>query len=156
MADMNTSTGNWPIVAKWMRGNQAALDLLQHLNHVVNVWDDLVDLERRPTEAQINSAFTSALVHIPRNPFYQAHYSDLAPLIEACIANWLAANEFQRTAEPELHARAHTLRFGGVDVMVMCARLIGGMEWAVECATELRKVYPAESLDDYMQELRGL
>ena len=147
------SDSHWPVVARWMQGNQAALDLLQHLNHVVNVWDDLIDGDKPVDPAKINSAFTSALCHIPRNPFYQAHFSDLAPLVEVCIANWLAANEFEQSGTRELQARAHTLRFGGVDVMVMCARLIGGLEGARDCATELRALYPAESLDDYLQEV---
>lgn len=144
---------NWAIVARCLKGHQDALDLCQHLNHVVNIWDDLIDRDKPVTPDKISSAFQSALVHIPRNPFYQAYFRELQPLIEVCIANWLAANTFERTSSEELRARAHTLRFGGVDVMVMCARLIGGMEWANECAAELRRVYPVETLDDYLREL---
>ncbi len=146
----------WKIVAECVQGDQHALNFIGHLNHIINIWDDLVDRDKPVTDDRINSAFTAALIHIPRNPFYRAHQAELQPVLEMSIAAWQAANDLEREfdtfGQHESLARAHMLRFDGVNVFVMCARLIGGQEWAVECAKRLYSVFPTDTLADYTRE----
>lgn len=145
---------NWPLVARCLQGNQDALLFLQHLNHVANVWDDLVDGDMKGDDPRVAGAFESALVHIPRNPFFRAHFHDLQPIVETSISAWLAANQFEVDGSDEALARAHMLRFSAVHAFVMCARLIGGQEWADQCAVDLWMAYPQEQLPKYMEEIR--
>lgn len=143
----------WDVVVHCLRGHEQALNFLQHYDYVANVWDDLIDGDLDGRDPRVSRAFEAALIHIPRNPFYQAHRQDLQPLMEMAISNWHAANEFQKSKVKDDLAKAHILRFSGIDVFLMCARLIGGMEWANECAVLLRSVYPAESLESFVSEV---
>lgn len=151
---METKLTHWDTVSRCLKGDEAALNFLQHYNFVANVWDDLIDGDIQGTDPRVSRAFETALVHIPRNQFYQAYRNELQPVMEVAISNWHAANHFQASPAGEDHlVKAHMLRFSGVDVFLLCARLIGGMEWANQCAIELRKVYPSETLADFTNEV---
>lgn len=145
---------NWPVVQRCLQGNQEALDFLQHLNHVVNVCDDLVDGDEPAVANRVSSGFESAMVHIARSPFYQRHFQDLQPHIEVAIANWHAANDMQKIDDDEMITRAHVLRFSAINVIIMCCRLIGGQAWANQCANDLWRVYPQETVESFKQEMR--
>lgn len=132
----------------------SALAFLRHLNLLVNVWDDLIDQDKAITPEQINAAFLAAMVEIPRNTFYQQWRHELQPVIDSSIADWLASVKFERSGNPELVARAHVLRFNGLQVWVMCARILGGIEHAIRAAEILREAIPAETLSEYTRECK--
>lgn len=143
----------WTIVEHYLKGDADAIAMCRIINRVVNIWDDLIDIGQRPI-AEINEAFIGLFCELPRNRFYQTFRTDLQPVIEASIWSWLAANEFE-TGTREDVARAHVLRFAGLDVFVMAARILGGYYWAAEAARELRHAIPNETLEQFRGELHG-
>lgn len=157
------------VLARWLQGQRAAIALIEDLGAITQVWDDLVDGDPvRPEDA--TAAFTAALVHLWRNPFMLAHHADLVPLIEAWIWDWQAANRFEDdyrqtvTADPDraegpLPARlaaSYTIRDNSAQVIVQCARLIGGWDWAVQVAPEVRAWLHCEPPDAYRDGLCGV
>lgn len=134
-------------VSQWMRGNREATDLIVHLHHVVETWDDLIDRDTEIELANINRAFYAALIEIPRNRFYQDHFSLLSPVIEGAILDWYAANAFEKEKKYEL---AWALANAGLSVTVMCARIIGGPEWAKNVSLEFRSI--TKTLQEFVAE----
>jgi hypothetical protein len=94
-------------------------------------------------------------VHIPRNAFYQRHRLELQPVIEVAISDWHAANHLQRSGDEELITRAHTLRFSGLAVWILCCRLCHGQEAANRAAVAFRTAIPAETWAQFAIEVRA-
>lgn len=134
-------------VLGWLKGDQSAAAFVIDLRNVVEVWDDLIDKDKPVKPEDINGSFYTALVGLPRNRFYQEHFALLSPLVEAMIVDWHAANALEKSNTEA----AWALRFTFISVVAMCARIIGGLEWAQSVNADLWN--EAESLDDFK---RGL
>jgi hypothetical protein len=149
-----TPAQHWQLVAEHIN-DASALEFLRMLNDVVNVWDDVVDGDN-PAHgpADVGRAFELLLVHIPRNAFYQRHRAELQPVIEVSISDWHAANHLQRTGDAEMVTRAHTLRFSGLAVWILCCRLCRGQEAANRAAVAFRTAIPAETSEQFASEVR--
>lgn len=135
------------LVRKWLRGNEAAVAFVLSLHEVVETWDDMIDKDEHVSPERMSRAFHLALVDIPRNGFYQDHFALLSPIVEAAIFDWYAANEFERRQNFEI---AWGLANAGLCVTVMCARILGGPEWAKEVNVEFREL--TESLSEFVLE----
>ena len=141
----------WSLVEEVLKGNRPAFLMVNMIEYVFGVWDDLVDGDKIHTKDTINKAFTLVFCELPRNAFYATWQRELQPLIEASIWSWLAANEFEKGSE-ELKVRAHVMRCEMLNIVIACARLIGGIDWAIESAAKLRAAIPAETLPEYLKE----
>jgi len=136
------------------QGNTDAVDLVLRIAEISHTWDDLVDRDKPVTDAQINRAFSIALLELPKNQFYQAHCLDLLPVMTTGTLNWLTANEYEKQQDKEAHALAHVLRYGIADLALFIAYLIGGQEWAQQVAPELRRRSQRDTMENYLSEVR--
>ena len=131
--------------------NYAAIEFFLSLWRVTQVWDDLVDGDKAITNDQISEAFRLALVEIPRNPFYVHHQHTLTPLVLNMILQWQDANVLERQSEHDKHL-AFGLRAGILQIIPVCAYLIGGADWAAQQGPQMRRIYQ-EKLVDFMREM---
>jgi hypothetical protein len=136
------------------KGDEAAIRLALDVAYVSNIWDDLIDQDKEITKADINTAFSVAMVGIPRNPFYQRWMHELLPVMGLGIANFLVANQFER-GDREDRIMAHVMRYSAADLYTHMAALIGGMEWAELVGPELRRRSQRDTLDHYLTELEA-
>lgn len=150
---MRSAAEHWTLVERFVP-DPDALAFLRTLNTAVNVWDDLIDRDAPCGEDRIHAGFLAAMVEIPRNPFYQRHQQELQPCIEAAICDWIASIDMQRDPNPEMRGRAHVLRFSGLAVWLMCARICGGMQAGIDAALALRRAIPNETLPDFLREIQ--
>jgi hypothetical protein len=130
----------------YFNGNEAAVSFIEDLFAAWHIWDDLIDKDKEITDESINQAFFTAFINIPRNPFYQANFNTLSPLLENAFINWFAANKLEQNKE-NLEA-AYALRNINLSIIVACANIIGGVDWAASVAidiqTNLKKNDPFE------------
>jgi hypothetical protein len=134
----------------WLKGNAEAVAFCEALFEVSQLWDDLIDEREKLTNEEINHAFWLALVVIPTNPFYRQFLGHLQPLIQKAIFDWLDANELQGGTE-EQKAVAFVLRDTVSTIVIDCARLIGGYDWAREISQHARSVIYDEPLTVFME-----
>ena len=80
----------------WLQGNQNAITLCLQLVRVSNLWDDLIDKDKKIDDEDINTVFTDLLVSIPLNPFYVAFQSQIAPMMNNIILKWHTANVYEK------------------------------------------------------------
>lgn len=116
-------------LSEFLKGNESAIDLNGFLYQIAEIWDDIIDNDK-PKNGAVNQAFYNALVRIPRNQFYQANFALLSPVVESAILDWFAANELEATGDIENLRGSFVLRCGMHGFTAMCARIIGGLEWA--------------------------
>lgn len=135
--------------------NRAAADLLCSLVDALHLWDDLIDRDKPVEDERINTVFTNMLVELPRNPFYQAHASNLAPVLIAAIQNWHVANAVERgQVEMPLEA-AFVLRSSYVDLVTIVATICGGYEWGRQVAARVRALAHEEGFEKYVLNLEA-
>jgi len=141
------------VIRPFFKGNEWAVRLIDDLFAVWHIWDDLIDKDKPVSDEQINQAFILAFVNIPRNVFYQTHFSILNPIMENVIINWLASVKLEN-GNNQLDI-AFDLRNSYVNMVTACANIIGGPEWAAQVSIAahqaLRKV---ETYETYVQSIQ--
>lgn len=136
-----------------LQGHANAMAFCTVLFHVLHVWDDLEDRDKPISRDELDRAMYAALVVLPGNPFYQAHFRELNLLLEVAIQNWHAANEMERRGSEQDKHIAFITRSSYCDLAIACARLVGGYEWARRVTPMLRRFWHAEGFEGYLQNL---
>lgn len=136
------------------RGDEHAVQLALDLAYVAGIWDDMIDGDKEITHADINTVFATALVGLPRNPFFQRYANELLPVMSVGISNFLIANQFER-GDREARVLAHVMRYSIADVLTHMAALIGGISWVETVGAELRRRSQRDTLDHYLQEMEN-
>lgn len=134
-------------------GDESGVEFIEALFDTFHTWDDLIDEDPVSPDA-INLAFTTALVAIPRNPFFQRHAYELQPLIEAAITDWKVANTFERGGAHERNL-AFVLRDHMAQIVIRAAWCVGGQSWADHVAPSVWRANCDDTLEEYLGELEG-
>lgn len=121
----------------YFKGNESAVNFIVDLFASWHIWDDLIDKDKPLSDENINQAFFIAFIQLPRNSFYQANFNTLNPLLESSFVNWFSANKLEKNKE-NLDA-AYALRNINLSIIVACAQIIGGIEWATEVAIDVQE-----------------
>lgn len=140
-------------VQVWLKGDKDACAFFEMLFDAAHVCDDLTDRDKTVPTHAVQSSFYQLMVHLPRNPFYVAHFALLSPLVQIAFMNWRIANEIELDKQPtELHV-AFILRSSYMDLITMCAWIIGGDEWALQVGKEARLHTSNEGFMAYCESL---
>jgi len=136
---------------QWIRDPNAVAFLLDAFN-VGEIWDDLIDKDKPVSPEAINTAFYTALVTLPNNPFYQAYRPQLSAVMVSGIHAWLDANKLERGSEND-KACAYVLRVWYMELLTLVATLLHGFDYARSISLEMRAFFTHETLDEYIGEL---
>ena len=136
-----------------LKGNREAIAFATVMCSVLHLWDDLEDRDKRVAREDINSAMYSALVVLPRNTFYQAHFEELNAMVESAILNWHTANLFERQGSDDDKHIAFIIRSAYFNIVLTAARIVGGYRWAREIAPALRRFWHKEGFEGYLRNL---
>ena len=137
----------------YFKGNEAAVDYIADFLAAWHIWDDLIDKDKPITDESINQAFINAFIKLPRNPFYQANFGILNPLMENAFINWFAANNLEQ--QNQNLRTAYDLRNTYLNIIVTCANIIGGVEWASLVAIDVQKnLNENDSFEEYVTKLK--
>lgn len=135
-----------------LRGNDAAVAFVEMLGDVSQTWDDLVDADFEVEPARITTAFRIALLELPLQPFYAAHFQRLFPLVEAAVMDWLTANQLE-AGDRHDRSVAFVIRDSLTAVVIAAAGIVGGPDWAIGRAAEIRRFFHDEALETYLEGL---
>lgn len=150
---MTEKTDLHTIALRFMRGHEDAAAFLTLLFSVFHTWDDIEDGDKPLTLRDVHEMMFMALVVIPRNRFYQQHFQELSAVVETAILNWHAANAMERGGNQRDLEIAFISRSDYINIAIKCAALVGGYEWAVSVAPEMRRFWHAEGFDKYRENL---
>lgn len=145
-----------PLVNLAVQEDPTALKFLQDIARVLHTYDDLIDGDQPLSDADVHTAFWLALIEIPNNAFYMAHRSELQPILVNAIVNWRVANEIERGRagrDAELLKISFITRSAYVDLLIMSAVLIGGIEWGVQQGIAIREWAHSETFNGYLVNL---
>lgn len=141
------------VLLAWFGGDRNALDFILALSDVTELWDDLVDQDKDIGRQRIDTAFYTALVSLPCNPFYIKHRVYLTPLIIQAINSWQDANVLEQGDRNE-RALAYTLRNIDIQLVQAIVFITQGYEKMREVSPEIWKMFAAEQ-DDVLAWVTG-
>jgi hypothetical protein len=146
--------GHLPVLGKFLRGHEPALEFVVRIFRALHVWDDLIDHDKKPTDEEVNSVFFDLLVWLPGCEFYRANHALLSSTLVNAIANWHIANRLEREGDDHDQSIAFILRGAYIDVLSASALIVGGMEWVREIGPDLRRWAHEESYAEYLDNLK--
>jgi len=144
---------NNTLAAKWLKGHASAVEFVLLVHQIVELWDDLIDLDKPVTREEIDAAFYAALIQLPRNAFYRENFGLLNPVFESVILDWFTSNALEKTGKEDSLRIAFVLRCGVLSLTAMSARIIGGVKWAQQVNLELRAV--REDWAEYLAKVKA-
>lgn len=137
-----------------LQNDEQAVQLLLLVHEVAHTWDDLIDGDKPVTPGQLHRAFWISLVGIKTNQFYQRFEVSLLPVMEAGIFNYVASIDLERTAGRPREL-AHTARYAIGDIALVMARLIGGVDWAMQQAATLKLLLNTDTYEHFNAEMEA-
>jgi hypothetical protein len=132
----------------WMCGNEDAVRVVVQTSHIAEVWDDLADKDRTPTDREIAHAFESAMIHLQTNRFYLANHAMLMGVIVLVANAWHDANQWEVCGDWRAH-QAFYLRNMGIELAILCAFICGGYDHMRRVSTEIREFFHHETFEEW-------
>lgn len=143
----------YEVVHYSLKGHQPAIDYFMLVRDVLHFWDDLIDRDRPLRDTDINAAMFKVLVLLPQNSFYAEFKDSLTPVLVNAIANWQAANQFERGDDPDQLELAFVIRSDYANILIHCAYLVGGYFWMNEVTPLIRSLWTSENFQAYRENL---
>lgn len=137
---------------EWFDGDQSAVDFIIAISSISELWDDLTDKDKTPTQEDINQTFWNALVTLPCNDFFNTHKTFLMPLILQSINAWHDSVELEVGTEND-RAYALTLRLLALQIAPMIVFIKKGFAESRKVSVEMWRYFTAH--DDAMKWIKG-
>jgi hypothetical protein len=137
----------------WLKGHQEAYTLVLTLFEIAHTCDDLTDRDKTVETSAVQQAFWQALIDLPRNRFYVEHFALLNGAVQTAFLNWQVANCLEVRADPNAKEIAFILRSSYIDLVTLCAWILGGNEWAIQVGVEARLHASQEGFAVYQERL---
>jgi len=138
-----------------LQGNKDAIDFMESIIYITQVWDDLIDKDKSVTSEMINKTFHIALIQVPQNRFFQQYVGYLLPVMNVAINDWLDANVYESSDKEEKKRVAYVLRESVSNVLVTCTYIIGGYDWMRKMSLDIRNYIFDEDYDHYLKKVEG-
>lgn len=141
------------LLLDYMMGNRDAARLCEDIIMAAHFWDDAIDRDKPIDDATINRAMQALFFDIPSNPFMRAHLDTLMPVMRSAARSWMNATQWEREegACLEKMATAFAIRSQYLTVLVACAAIIGGEEYAIRTEPWLREIFHKEGFRAYLK-----
>ncbi len=135
---MNWTLEYRTLLLGWLKQQPEAYALILMLFDIAHTCDDVTDRDKTVSTAAVQQAFYQALIELPRNRFYVEHFVLLNGTLQTAFLNWQVANALEERSDPNAKEIAFILRSSYIDLITVCAGIIGGSEWAVQVGIEAR------------------
>lgn len=143
------------LLERVLLGDRAAISFCETLFSISQTWDDVVDRDKGLTDFEVNGMMWEALITLPNNPFYQQYFDILNPIMQAAIIDWMDSNKLIQSDEHEQKVAAYVLRDSLTNIVIHCARLVGGFDWMAEVSMDIREALYDEPLTKFLEEHNG-
>ena len=119
-----------------LKGDRDAVSACLLVFEWANTYDHLIDkdLPDSAVEEAIHRAMWALAVDLPQNRFYRDNQDVLSVTMANAITTWKASTILQRAGDQHAATLAHVMRWAPIEFFLHCARIVGGHQWADECA----------------------
>lgn len=140
------------ILEKYVR-DPAAMHFCRQILTIVSIYDDLIDGDMMLTPENVHDCMWSALVELPRNPFYRQNFEVLNPAVMMAVLNWRAANAIEDAKNKANLPISFIIRSSYADIFGLTVMLCCGPDVAAKATEEFRLHVHDEGLESYTEEM---
>lgn len=141
-------------LADVLQGDRSAIDFCNTLFKISQVLDDLIDGDKPVNGLEVFDSYWLSLIALPTNSFYQKWSPELRPLIASSLQAYLDSVQLERSPHLRLNTIAFVLRDQLTDIVVHCARLVGGVQWMRQVSGTIRDHFHEDELDEYLDSIK--
>lgn len=134
------------LMLRWCKGCESAAEFLTLLSKSYHIADDFVDRDKDPesySSGMMATLMHLTLVDIPANTFYQAHRTELAPVMSSSFLIWNASNKWADGDDNQQHF-SYVYREIGEQIIITVARIVGGIDHAILVTDEIYQAFHAK------------
>jgi len=135
-------------LAEWFLHNGDAIALFLDFCQLSEVWDDLIDKDKIPTDEEVSDTFNSMLIRLPTNPFYLRYQGWFTCLSILVVNAYHDANQFQLGDKRQRHIAYH-LRKMIIEFACLIAFCAGGFPHMRKVSLEIREFFIRETYEDW-------
>lgn len=117
------------------------------INECAHFFDDVADGDAPLSARDAERAAWTALVELPRNRFYAAHFTELNPLVANAVQSWSLANRAEERGEED--ECSYILRSAYMDVLAHTLTICLGREAALPVIRDIRALCHSEGMQGY-------
>lgn len=139
-----------------MQQNGPAVAFIETVSRIAQTLDDLIDGDKTISGERIFNSYWEALVELPVNPFYRQNELYLRPIIAGVMQDWRDSSVLERTQNQHNKMLAFVLRDQLATLIIQCAYLIGGRDWAQQIGPSIRAHCHEDSFEEYVNSLEKL
>lgn len=136
-------------LARWLLGEQDAINALLLIFNIGEVWDDITDQDKPISRADINGAFLQALCYLPLNPFFDRHKREIIPVMMLGINAWMDSCELEQAPHSKDRLLAWFLRDVYMELFSLFALKVGGFQHLRAVSAEARQFFNHEAYKDW-------
>ena len=142
-------------IVEWMRGNEAAINMILLIAEASQVADDIVDGDAGDNAAAMARLLSIAFVELPSNHFYQANIQQISALFATSIQFWALSDVWGK--QDKLKEFGFVYREHLEQIITLCAYIIGGQKHALWVTNDLVNFYrnneDQDTLEEWVKEL---
>lgn len=131
---------------RWAGGDGHAAAFLGQIAEIARLADDIVD-DGKDRQRNVCWLLSRCLTVLPLNPFFAAHASSLAPLINTVIVQWQQSDAFRVSGEPLKQAHGFVMREAVGQIVTAVASIVGGYAFARAVAEDFFETCHAGSTE---------
>lgn len=134
----------------WMKGDADAIDFLLSVFNAAELWDDVVDGDFDKAKDGADRAMLGLLIDLPCNPFFLNNLTALRAGMVIGINAWQDSLLLERRSDAWARTWAYALRDFYMELVPLCAMLVGGYHHMRKISLEAREFFQAETLQEYL------
>ena len=138
------------LLQEWMMGDQAAIDFLLTVFCATELWDDIIDGDYAKAKEAVSHTMLMLLIDLPANPFYQAHQAELRTGMLLGINAWKDSVMLEQRSDSWSKTWAYALRDLYMELVPLCAMLVGGYHHMRAISLPAREFFQAETFGEYL------
>lgn len=134
-----------------LKEDDHAVSFVEMVGELSQCIDDIRDDPAAVTGYSIEQSFWNAMFSVQSDPFYEAHRGLLYPILMINYIDWVAANTLEKGSLADQRI-AFITRDNLAQLVIMCALITGGPQWAMFQAPEIRRFIHDEDFGEYVDE----
>jgi hypothetical protein len=138
------------LLDEWMLGNTDAIDFLLIVFNAAELWDDIQDNEFSKVREAAGDTLLTLLIDLPANKFFHENLNTLRTGMLLGVNAWKDSVILEKRSDSWSQTWAYALRDLYMELVPLCAMLVGGYVHMRSISLQAREFFQAETLEEYI------
>lgn len=138
------------LLREWMLGNEDAVEFLLTVFQAAELWDDIIDGDHQKAKEAVSTTMLALLIDLPANKFFCENLNTLRTGMLLGINAWKDSVLLEQRSDNWAKTWAYALRDLYMELVPLCAMLVGGYHHMRAISLPAREFFQAETFGEYL------